>query len=92
MYIEDSRSGSIESSGASTAEELLTSSGQLNQRRLPILPIKMGFGCRQVLGELTYAFAVGRVDISYAITLVARYSSAPDPFQYLAPKRLRKFL
>jgi hypothetical protein len=35
---------------------------------------------------------VGRVDISYAVTLVARYSSAPDRCHYLALKRLCKYL
>jgi hypothetical protein len=44
-----------------------------------------------VLVELTYAYVVGRVDISYAVTLLARYSSAPDRCHYLALKRLCKF-
>jgi hypothetical protein len=79
MYAEDARLGSIEAFGASTAEELFAYSGQLNQ-------------CRQVLGELTYAYAGGRVVISYAVTLLARYSSAPDRCHYPTPKRLRKFL
>jgi hypothetical protein len=52
----------------------------------------MGFGYRQVLGEFTYAYVVGRVDISYAVTLLARYSSAPDRCHYLALKRLCKYL
>jgi hypothetical protein len=53
---------------------------------------EMGFGYRQVLGELTYAYVVGRVDISYSVTLLARYSSAPDRCHYLALKRLCKYL
>jgi hypothetical protein len=31
-----------------------------------------------VLGELAYAYVVGRVDMSYAVAFLARYSSAPD--------------
>jgi hypothetical protein len=35
---------------------------------------------------------VGHVDISYAVTILARYSSAPDRCHYLALKRLCKHL
>jgi hypothetical protein len=46
-----------------------------------------------VLGELTYAYVVGRVDISsYAITILARYLSTPDRCHDLALKRLCKYL
>jgi hypothetical protein len=52
----------------------------------------MDFSYRLVLGELTYAYVVGRADISYAVTLLARYSSAPDRCHHLALKHLCKHL
>jgi hypothetical protein len=53
---------------------------------------EIGFSYRQVLGELTYTYVVGRVDIGYEVTLLARYSSTPDRCYYLALKRLCKYL
>lgn len=39
---------------------------------------EMGFGYRQVLGELSHAsYVVGRMNIRYPVTLLARYASAP---------------
>jgi hypothetical protein len=35
-----------------------------------------GFGYRQVLGELIYAYVVGRLDIGYAVTFLARFSQS----------------
>jgi hypothetical protein len=90
---EKSDSKPIEPLAASTAEELSTSVGPAeDSAEHRALEKEMGFGYRQVLGELTYAYVVGRVDISYAVTLLARYSSAPDRCHYLALKRLCKYL
>jgi hypothetical protein len=54
--------------------------------------IGFSFSYSQVLGDLTYAYVVERVDISYAVTLLARYSSTPNRIHYLALKRLCKYL
>jgi hypothetical protein len=40
----------------------------------------------------TFVYVVGREDISYAVTLLAHYYSAPDQCRYLALKRLCKYL
>jgi hypothetical protein len=78
---------------ASTAEDLSTSVGpaKSSTEHRP-LEKKIGFSYRQVLGELAYAYVVGRVDISYAVTLLARSSSAPDRCHHLALERLCKYL
>jgi hypothetical protein len=69
----------IEPLAASAAEELSTSvgpaEGSPDHRSLEK---ETGCGYRQVLGEFTHAYVVGRVDISYAVTLLAHYLSAPD--------------
>jgi hypothetical protein len=64
---------------ASAAEELTNSvrpTGGSTEHRT--LEKEIGFRYHQVYGELTYAYVVGRIDISYAVTLLVRYSSAPD--------------
>jgi hypothetical protein len=81
----------IEPLTASTAEELSTSVGPAEgSTEHRTLEKEIGFSYRHVLGELTYAYVVGRVDTSYAVTLLARYSS--DRCHYLASKRLCKYL
>jgi hypothetical protein len=90
---EKSDSKPIEPLDASTAEELSTSIGPTEgSTEHRTLEKERGFSYRQVLGELTYAYVVGRVDISYIVTLLARYSSAPDRCHYFALKRLCKYL
>jgi hypothetical protein len=82
----------IEPLAAATADELSTSIGPAEDTAEHRAREKeIGFGYRQVLGELTHAYVVGRVDISYAVTFLARYASAPDRCHYLAPKRLCKY-
>jgi hypothetical protein len=77
----------IEPLAASTAEALSTSVGSAEgSAEHRTLKKKVGFNYRQVLGELTYAYVVGRVDISHAVALLARYSSAPYRCHYLALK------
>jgi hypothetical protein len=83
----------IEPLAASSAEELNNSIGPAEDTSAHrALEKDVGFGYRQVLGELTYAYVVGRVDISYDVTFLARYASAPDRCHYLALKRLCKYL
>jgi hypothetical protein len=80
---EKSDSKPIEPLAASTAEELSTSVGPAEgSTEHRTLQKEIGCSYRQVLGELTYAYVVGSVDISYAVTLLARYSSTPDRCHY----------
>jgi hypothetical protein len=41
-----------------------------------------GFGNRQVLGELVYAYVVCCLDIAFAVTLLSRFASTPAPNGY----------
>jgi ribonuclease HI len=50
------------------------------------------FSYRQLLGECLYAFVVGRLDIGYTITLLARMASAPHAEHYAALKKIVKYL
>jgi hypothetical protein len=50
------------------------------------------FSYRQLLGECLYAFVVGRLDIGYAVTLLARMASAPHAEHYTALKKVAKYL
>jgi hypothetical protein len=52
----------------------------------------VGFGYRQVLGELVYAYVVCRLDIGFAITLLSRFTSAPAREHYLALKNVVRYL
>jgi hypothetical protein len=52
----------------------------------------VGFGYRQVLGELVYAYVVCRLDIAFAVTLLSRFASAPAREHYLALKNIVKYL
>ena len=56
------------------------------------LETEAGFGYRQVLGELVYAYVVCRLDIAFAITLLSRFASAPAHEHYAALKTVAKYL
>jgi hypothetical protein len=56
------------------------------------LETRMGFGYRQVLGELTYAYVICRLDISFAITFLARFALAPHQDHYMALKNVVRYL
>ena len=51
-----------------------------------------GFGYRAVLGELIYAYVICRLDIGYAICLLARFSECPHSEHYKALKSICKYL
>lgn len=51
-----------------------------------------GFSYRQILGELMYAYVVGRLDIGYAVTFLARFSQYPTSGHYAALKSVVKYL
>jgi hypothetical protein len=53
---------------------------------------RLGFGYRQVLGELTYAYVICRLDIGFAVTFLARFALAPHPDHYLALKNVVRYL
>ena len=57
-----------------------------------VLRDEVGFSYRQVLGELIYAYVVCRLDIGYAVTLLARFSSAPHREHYTALKNVCRYL
>jgi ribonuclease HI len=50
------------------------------------------FSYRQLLGEALYAFVVGRLDIGYAVTLLARMAAAPHDEHFTALKKVIKYL
>jgi hypothetical protein len=63
--------------------------GTLQYREIASLA---GFSYRQVLGELIYAYVVGRLDIGYAVTFLARFSQYPTAEHYSALKSVVKYL
>lgn len=52
----------------------------------------LGFSYRQVLGELTYAYVICRLDIGFAVTFLARFALAPHQDHYLALKNVVRYL
>lgn len=53
---------------------------------------RLGFSYRSVLGELMYAYVVGRLDIGYSITQLAKYCQAPSEGHYQALRRIALYL
>jgi hypothetical protein len=53
---------------------------------------EMKFGYRQVLGEVMYAYVVGRWDIVYPVTTLARYAATPARQHYEALRNVCKYL
>jgi len=56
------------------------------------LAAKHGFGYRNLLGELVYPFVLCRVDISFAVCFLSRFSAAPHDEHYTALKGILKYL
>ena len=56
------------------------------------LSSKFGFSYRSLLGELLFAYVLCRPDIGYAITTLAKFSTAPNEHHYTALKRLALYL
>ena len=83
----------IEPLSPSITQQLDTDIGPLeNTPESAVLATKMSFSYRSVLGELMYAYVVCRMDIGYAVTKLARYSTAPAEVHYSALKRLCRYL
>jgi hypothetical protein len=53
---------------------------------------QLGFSYRQVLGELTYANMICRLDIGFAVTFLARFALAPHHDHYVALKNVVRYL
>jgi len=52
----------------------------------------MGYGYRSVLGEILFAYVLCRPDIGYAVTTLAKFSTAPNELHYKALKHLAIYL
>jgi Reverse transcriptase (RNA-dependent DNA polymerase) len=57
-----------------------------------VLQDKMKFSYHQVLGELIYAYVVARLNIGYAVTLLACFSQSPAEEHYNALHGVCKYL
>ena len=53
---------------------------------------QMGFGYRSVLGEVLFAYVLCRPDIGYAVTTLAKFSTAPNELHYKSLKHLAIYL
>ena len=53
---------------------------------------KFGFSFRNVLGELMYAYVVCRLDIGYAVCLLARFAASPHEEHFRAILQTCKYL
>ena len=75
------------------ATELLTLVGPLEgTKEHSKLSARHKMSYRQLLGELMYAYVVGRLDIGYSVTLLARMSVSPHDEHYTALKKIAKYL
>jgi len=52
------------------------------------LEAEQGFGYRSVLGETLFAYVLCRPDIGYAVTTLAKFSTAPNALHYKSLKHL----
>jgi len=56
------------------------------------LETEQGFGYRRVLGEILFAYMLFRPDIGYAVTTLAKFSTAPNALHYKSLKHLAIYL
>jgi len=56
------------------------------------LEAEQGFGYRSVLGEILFAYVLCRPDIGYAVTTLAKFSTAPNALHYKSLKHLAIYL
>ncbi len=76
-----------------TATRLMTLEGPPEKTpEAKALAIEEGFSYRNVLGELIYAYVIARLDIGYAVCLLARFSCAPHRDHYRALKNVCRYL
>ena len=53
---------------------------------------KFGFSYRTLLGELMYAYVTARPDISYAVTTLSKFSSAPGSYHFHLLRGIANYL
>jgi hypothetical protein len=51
-----------------------------------------GFSYRSVLGAIIYVYVVARIDIGFAVTLLARFSDHPSKIHFDSLRRLARYL
>jgi len=56
------------------------------------LKAEQGFGYRSVLGEMLFAYVLCRPDIGHAVTILAKFSTAPNALHYKSLKHLAIYL
>ena len=56
------------------------------------LKAEQGFGYRSVLGETLFAYVLCRPDVGYAVTTLAKFSTAPNALCYKSLKHLAIYL
>ena len=56
------------------------------------LEAQQGFSYRSVLGEILFAYVLCRADIGYAVTTLAKFSTAPNELHYKSLKHLAIYL
>ena len=56
---------------------LQTATGPINNFEARQIEKKMSFNYKTAIGELTYAFAISRHDIGYAVSILASQNSTP---------------
>jgi hypothetical protein len=75
------------------AAQLLTNKGHMEgTAKHRKLEEAMCFSYCQVLGELIYAYVICRLDIGFAVTLLARFAQFPAKEHYLALKHVVRYL
>ena len=57
-----------------------------------LLAEQHGFAYRSLLGEILFAYVLCRPDIGYAVTTLAKFSTAPNPLHYKSLKHLAIYL
>jgi hypothetical protein len=54
--------------------------------------LNAGFSYRSVLGAIIYVYVVARIDIGFAVTLLARFSTHPAKIHFDSLRRLARYL
>ena len=76
-----------------SAKQLETESGpDIDSEEGKALAKEMGYGYRAIVGELTYAYVVARLDIGCAIVLLSKHTRHPARCHYIAAKRVMRYL
>ena len=86
----DSKASSLERFLGQPIDETSRSSGEFPKAKQ--LAIDNGFSYQNYLGELIYAYVIGRLDIGYAVCFLARFSESPHEEQYKALKQVCDYL